>query len=220
MKNAFIFDIDGTLIDSNDFHARSWEKAFAAHGKIIPFQKIRAQLGKGADQLLPEFLSAQEVRAIGKQVSELSGQIFKQEYMVQIRPFPKVRELFKKMRESGGRVALASSSKQEQVEQYKIIAQIDDLVEQSASADDAEASKPQPDIFHAALAQLGDPPRDTVVVTGDSPYDAIAAKRAKLASIGLLCGGFSQKELLAQGCRAIFQDPAHMLENLEQIFAM
>jgi HAD superfamily hydrolase (TIGR01549 family) len=217
MVKAFIFDIDGTLIDSNDFHAMAWERAFRAHGKCIPFQLIRPHLGKGSDQLLPVFLSKEEIEKIGKQLSELNGSIFKHEYLPQVRPFPKVRELFKKLRDAGVRIALASSSKNEEVQEYMILAQIDDLVEKSASADDASESKPQPDIFHSAMKQLGNPPPETVLVVGDTPYDAIAATRAKLPVIGVLCGGFAEENLRNSGCRAVFRDPADILNNLERI---
>jgi HAD superfamily hydrolase (TIGR01549 family) len=219
MIKAFIFDIDGTLIDSNDFHAKAWERAFAEYGKIIPLQKLRGRIGKGSDQLLPEFLDPEELKRIGKPVAELSDKIFKKDYLLQVRPFPKVRELFKKIRETGARIALGTSSKEDMVAQYMILAQIEDLVERSASADDAKASKPQPDIFHAAMRQLGNPSRESVRVVGDTPYDALAARRANLRPIGLLCGGFSRESLLASGCENIYEDPAQMLDELDGLFA-
>ncbi len=217
MIEAFIFDVDGTLIDSNEFHAKAWEKAFAAHGKEIPMQKIRPHLGKGSDQLLPEFLDKKEMERLGKAISEMRAEIFKREYLPQVRPFPGVRELFKRIREADRRIALASSSKKEEVEEYKTIAQIEDLVEQSTSSDDAEESKPEPDIFQAAMGLLRNPPAHKVLVVGNTPHDAVAATRAKLAVIGVLCGGFSEKVLRASGCRAIYQDPADLLANLEKI---
>jgi HAD superfamily hydrolase (TIGR01549 family) len=217
MIKAFIFDIDGTLIDSNDFHARAWEKAFAANGKAVAFQNIRSHMGKGLDQLLPEFLNADEIERLGKAISDLRGEIFKREYLPQVRPFPKVRELFKRIREKGARIALASSAKKQEVEDYKIIAQIDDLVEKSTSSEDADKSKPQPDVFHAAMAQLGNPERESVLVVGDTPYDSLAAVKARLPVIGVLCGGFSEKVLRSNGCRAVYRDPADLLEHLEHI---
>jgi HAD superfamily hydrolase (TIGR01549 family) len=217
MIKAFIFDIDGTLIDSNDFHARAWERAFAASGKAVAFQDIRPHMGKGSDQLLPEFLRADEIERLGKTISELRGNIFKREYLPQVRPFPKVRELFRRIRETGARIALASSAKEEEVESYKKIAQIDDLVEKSTSSDDAKESKPEPDVFHAAMAQLGNPERDSVLVVGDTPYDAAAAVKAKLPVIGVLCGGFPEKALRANGYCAVYRDPADLLEHLEDI---
>lgn len=216
---AFIFDIDGTLVDSNDLHASAWERAFAANGKAVSSHNIRPHLGKGADQLLPEFLTAEEIKKIGKAITEKREEIFKRDYQVQVRPFPKVRELFKKIHDAGARIALASSSKKEEVEENKTIAQIGDLVEKSSSADQAKQSKPAPDIFFAAMELLGQPAHDTVLVVGDTPYDAIAALKAGLPIIGVLCGGFSEKDLREHGCRAVYRDPADILENLEGIMA-
>jgi beta-phosphoglucomutase-like phosphatase (HAD superfamily) len=220
MIKAFIFDIDGTLVDSNDFHAKSWERAFAKHGKAIPAQKIRPHIAKGADHLLPIFLDSQEIKCIGKSVAELSDKIFKADYLVQIRPFPMVRELFKKIRDAGARIALETSSKQDRIKDYMVIAQIEDLVEQSASAADVSESKPEPDIFHSAMKQLGNPAHDSVLVVGDTPYDALAAKRAGLRAIGLLCGGHSSENLRENGCTGIYNDPAHMFQELEQILRL
>jgi HAD superfamily hydrolase (TIGR01509 family) len=214
MIKNFIFDVDGTLLDSNDYHAQAWVEAFAAYGKRIPFKKVRRCMGKGADQLLPEFLNKKEMKEMGKDLGQLSGEIFKRKYLAKVRPFPKVRALFKKIRQSGARIALASSADAEELKKYEKIARIQDLVEKSTSADDANKSKPSPDIFHAALKLLRNPKHDAVLVVGDSPVDALAAKRAKIASVGVLCGGFSKKILAGNGYRAVYKDPADLLKNV------
>ena len=217
MIKNFIFDIDGTLLDSNDLHAQAWIDAFDAYGKSISFQRVRRCMGKGADHLLPEFLDKQEIKEIGKDLSKLSGEIFKRKYFSKVRPFPKVRMLFKKIRRSGARIALASSASAEEVEKHKKLAHIQDLVEKSTSADDANRTKPSPDIFHAALKLLGRPRPDSVLIIGDSPFDAVAAKKAKLRAIGVLCGGFSSRTLIASGFKVVYQDPADLLKNFETI---
>ncbi|MGI8641988.1 MAG: HAD family hydrolase [Pyrinomonadaceae bacterium] len=219
MIEAFIFDIDGTLIDSNDFHAEAWQKAFEKYGKKISFEKIRGQIGKGADTLLPEFLTGQEIEELGDEIADARGEIFKKEYMSRVKPFPKVRELFEKIKADGKKIALASSSNEDEVEEYKKIADIEDLVEKSTSADDAEESKPEPDIFEAALKLLGNPEPENVLVVGDTPYDAEAATKAKLKIVGVLCGGFPEKDLREQGCVEIYQNPADLLENYEKIIS-
>ncbi len=217
MITAFIFDIDGTLIDSNDFHAEAWQKAFEKYGKKIPFDKIRPQIGKGADTLLPEFLSEQEIEEFGDDLAKLRGEIFKREYMSRVKPFPKVRELFRRIKADGKKVALASSSNEDEVEEYKKIADIEDLVEKSTSADDAEESKPEPDIFEAALKLLGNPAPEMVLVIGDTPYDAVAATKAKLKIVGVLCGGFAERDLREKGCAEIYQNPADLLDAYQEI---
>ena len=220
MIEAFIFDIDGTLIDSNDFHAEAWQKAFEKFGKKISFDKIRPQIGKGADTLLPEFLTEREIEKFGDEIADLRGEIFKREYMSRVKPFPKVRELFRRIKDDGKKVALASSSNEEEVEKYKKIANIEDLVEKSTSADDGEKSKPEPDIFEAALKLLGNPAPKTVLVVGDTPYDAEAATKAKLKIVGVLCGGFPEKDLRENGCLEIYENPADLLEAYEKIISI
>ena len=220
MIEAFIFDVDGTLIDSNDFHAEAWRKAFKKYGKKVPFDKIRPQIGKGADTLLPEFLSEQEIEEFGDDLAKLRGEIFKREYMSRVKPFPKVRELFRRIKDDGKRIALASSSNEDEVEEYKKIANIEDLVEKSTSADDAEESKPEPDIFQAALKLLGNPAPETVLVVGDTPYDAEAATKANLKIIGVLCGGFSETDLRENGCLEIYENPIDLLKNYKKIVSI
>ena len=213
----FIFDIDGTLLDSNDFHALAWVQAFDAYGKNISFKSVRRCMGKGADHLLPEFLSKRKLKEIGKDLDKLSGKIFKHKYLAKVRPFPRVRPLFKRIRQYGGRIALASSSDADEVKKYAKIARVEDLVEHSTSADDADRSKPSPDIFNAALRLLNHPRHDSVLVIGDSPYDAKAATKAKIAAVGVLCGGFSRNSLKTNGCFAVYKDPADLLKNFEFI---
>lgn len=220
MIEAFIFDVDGTLIDSNDFHAEAWQKAFAKYGREISFEKIRPQIGKGADTLLPVFLTEREIEELGDEIAGERGEIFKKEYMPRVKPFPRVRELFQKIKDDGKRIALASSSNEDEVEAYKKIAGIEDLVEKATSSDDAEESKPNPDIFEAALKLLKNPALETVLVVGDTPYDAEAATKAELKIVGVLSGGFAERDLREKGCVEIYKDAADLLENYQKIIAL
>jgi HAD superfamily hydrolase (TIGR01509 family) len=215
MIKAVIFDIDGTLVDSVDLHARAWQEAFAHFGKRIPFEKIRHQIGKGGDQLMPVFLSKEELEQFGEELEKYRSDLFKREYLPQVKAFPRVRELFEAIRALGKKVALASSAKSDELDAYKRIANIQDLVEEETSSDDAEKSKPHPDIFQAALDKLKLKP-DEAVVVGDTPYDAEAAAKAGLKTICLLSGGFPREELEAAGCIAIFQDPVDLLARLAE----
>jgi HAD superfamily hydrolase (TIGR01549 family) len=215
MIKAVIFDIDGTLIDSVDLHARAWQEAFRHFGRDIPYEQVRHQIGKGGDQLMPVFFSKQELEKFGKELEQYRGELFKREYLPQVRAFPKVRALFERIKQDGKRIALASSAKEEELKVYKEIVNINDLVEEQASADDAEKSKPHPDIFEAALAQLGDVKPAEAIVVGDTPYDAEAAGKANLRTIGVLCGGFPEAELRAAGCIAIYQDPDDLLAHYD-----
>jgi HAD superfamily hydrolase (TIGR01549 family) len=210
---AAIFDIDGTLVDSVDLHAEAWRLAFKKFGKTVSFIDVRRQIGKGSDQLLPVFLTSTEMQSFGEELDAYRSELYKREFLPQVKPFAKTRELFECIRQDGKRIALASSAKEDELEKYKEIARIKDLVEVETSSADAAKSKPYPDIFEAALSALQGFSRPEVLVVGDTPYDAEAAARARLRSIGVLCGGWSEAELRSSGCIAIYADPADLLAN-------
>jgi HAD superfamily hydrolase (TIGR01509 family) len=211
---AIIFDVDGTLVDSVDLHTRAWQDAFAHFGHRVAFADIRSQIGKGGDQLMPVFLDKAELKRIGKALGEFRGEHFKKHYLPRVRAFPDVAALFRRIRDAGQRIALASSAKGDELAVYKKLAGITDLVDEETSSDDADKSKPDPDIFVAALERLKLRPQQAIVV-GDTPYDAEAAGKAGLKTIGVLCGGFPEAELRAAGCIAIYRDPADLLAHYE-----
>jgi phosphoglycolate phosphatase-like HAD superfamily hydrolase len=215
MISSAIFDIDGTLVDSVDFHAAAWQRAFAKFGIAVGYDAVRRQIGKGGDQLMPVFMSKADVRKRGKPLEQYRGELFKREYLPRVRAFPNVRDLFIRVRGDRKRIALASSAKQDEIGTYKRIAGIEDLVQTETSSDDADRSKPHPDIFEAALQRLAVPTANAVVI-GDSPYDAEAAQKIGLRTIGLLCGGFAEEDLRAAGATEIYRDPANLLENYDQ----
>lgn len=216
MIEAVIFDIDGTLVDSVDLHARAWKEAFEKFGRDVPFEDVRKQIGKGGDQLMPVFFSKEELEGFGEEMEEYRGDLYKREYLPRVRAFPKVRELFERVRADDKRIALASSAKEDELETYKRIARIEDLIEAETSADDAEKSKPHPDIFEAALEDLGDMNARRVIVVGDTPYDAEAARKINLRAIGVLCGGFPEADLRAAGCLSLYRDPADLLARYDE----
>ncbi len=210
--DAVIFDIDGTLVDSVDLHAQSWQAAFEHFGKLVRFEDVRFQIGKGADQLMPVFLSQKELSDVGTALDNYRSELFKRDYLPRVRAFPQVRELFQRLRQDHRRIILASSAKGDELETYKRIAGIDDLVEDETSSEDADRSKPCPDIFTVALGRLGGiSEKAVVVVVGDTPYDAEAAHKLNLNTIGLRCGGWSEEALRAAGCVSVYRDPADLL---------
>ena len=214
MIKAVIFDIDGTLVDSVDLHAQAWKEAFKHFGKDIPFEMIRHQIGKGGDQLVPVFFSREELEEFGEQLEEFRGELFKSDFLNRVRPFPKVRELFLHVKEDGKKIALASSAREDEIKIYKKLTHIEDLVEEETSSDDVEKSKPHPDIFAVALEHLGVNAAEAIAV-GDTPYDAEAAGKLGLRTIGMLCGGFTERELLSAGCIELYEDPADLLSRYE-----
>ena len=215
MTKAIIFDVDGTLVDSVALHAQAWQRAFADFGVEVSLDDARGQIGKGGDELMPVFLSADDIAARGEAIKAHRADILKSDYLHQIEAFPQVRALFQRLADDGLRIVLASSAKGDEVELYKRKADIADLVEAATSADDAERSKPHGDIFQAALDRLGDVAPADAVVIGDTPYDAEAAGKVGLRTVGVLSGGFPEALLREAGCLAIYRDPADMLARYE-----
>jgi HAD superfamily hydrolase (TIGR01509 family) len=214
---AIIFDIDGTLVDSVDLHARAWQEAFAHFGHQIEFAAVRSQIGKGGDQLMPAFLPRDEVASHGEEIETYRSELFKEKYLPKVHSFPAVRDLVQRIKQLGPSIVLASSAKGEELAAYKRIAGILDLVDEETSSDDAEKSKPHPDIFQAALERLGGDVRpDEVIVIGDSPYDAEAAGKLALRTIGVLSGGFAEHDLRQAGCLSVYRDPADLLQHLDE----
>jgi len=213
MVQAVIFDVDGTIVDSVDLHARSWQEAFQQFGKDVEFKAVRRQIGKGVDQLMPVFLSRRELDEFGEKLDRYRGEIFKKNYLPQVRGWPAVRELFLRIRQDGKRIALASSAKAEELASYKIIARIEDLIDAETSSNDAERSKPHADIFEAVLEKLPGVEAKDAIVVGDTPHDAEAAARARLKIVGVTCGGWKENELRQAGCIAVYNDPADLLDH-------
>jgi HAD superfamily hydrolase (TIGR01509 family) len=210
--SAVIFDIDGTLVDSVDLHARAWQETFQEFGKNVTFRQVREQIGKGGDQLLPVFLTLEELDKWEDDIQARRAKRFREHYLPLATAFPHVRELFLRIRDEGKKIALASSAKGDELEAYKKLAQIEDLVEAATSQDDAEKSKPHPDIFKAALTRLGHAPEEVIVV-GDTPYDIEAAGKAGIKTIAVRCGGFPEESL--SGAIAIYDSPTDLLTNYE-----
>jgi HAD superfamily hydrolase (TIGR01509 family) len=212
---AAIFDLDGTLVDSNELHVLAWQETFRHFGKEIPLERLREQIGKGGDQYLPVFLNEREMREFGDKADDYRGEVFKKKYLSQVRPFPKVRELFERVRAEGKKIALASSGKEDEVLHYEKIANIEGLVDGMTTADQVAHSKPKADVFIMALRILGLQP-DEAIAIGDTPFDVAAAKKIDLPVIGLLCGGFPEPALRDEGVVAIFRDPADLLARYYQ----
>ena len=213
---AVIFDVDGTLVDTVDMHADAWQRALREFGKEVVFADVREQIGKGSDKLMPVFFSEAELEEIGEQLEKRRGEIYKSEHLPRVEAFPKVRELFERILKDGLRIALASSAPEDELTHYKEVAGIGDLIDAATSADDAEESKPEPDIFAAAVENLKGIRAEDCVVVGDTPYDVIAARKIGIRTIGVLSGGFPESSLRDEGAVEIYEDPADLLGNYER----
>jgi HAD superfamily hydrolase (TIGR01549 family) len=215
--HAFIFDIDGTLVDSNELHVDSWDRAFRRFCKQFPREKLRAQIGKGSDQYLPEFLTPDEIDRFGKELDDYRSDLFRKEYLPNVQPFPKVRELFQGIRDDNKRIVLASSGKKADTKYYIDLLKVDDLIDGYVSGDDADNSKPAPDIFAASLKKLGGISPVDAVTVGDTRFDIEAAREVGLTTIAFLCGGTSGPVLREAGAIAIYSDPADFLAHYGEL---
>jgi HAD superfamily hydrolase (TIGR01549 family) len=211
---GFIFDIDGTLVDSNDAHTRAWQDAFRQFGKEIPYEVIRSQIGKGGDLLVPDLLNAREMRTFGKKIQKWRKKHFQKHYLPTIVPFPDVRRHLEMIRERRARIVLASSSDRDDVAYYIELMGIKDLISGATSIHDAAYSKPSPEIFEAAMKKIRTPATRTMVV-GDTPYDILASHRHALPIVGVRSGGFADS--LLQKAEFLFDDVKELTRRLDEI---
>jgi phosphoglycolate phosphatase-like HAD superfamily hydrolase len=213
---AVLFDVDGTLQDSVDLHAEAWRRTFAEFGYDLSFERVRSQIGKGGDQLMPSLLPKEEIQARGKQIEARRQALYKAEFMPRVRPFPCVRDLLARIVSDGKKIALASSAKGDELDYYVRLLNIGDLIDTGTTSDDAERSKPHPDVFVAALERLGGREPGRTFVVGDTPYDGEAALRAGCRFLAVRCGGFPEEDLQRAGAEAIYDSPEDLLRRYEE----
>ena len=212
MLSGVIFDVDGTLVDSNDAHAQSWVEAFAEAGYDVPFGAVRPLIGMGADKLLPKTIGIKHDSDVGKKLIDRRSEIFRERYLPRLRPLEGSRALVLRVRADGLKPIIATSAKEEELKALLKAAGVADLMEEKATASDAERSKPDPDIVEAAIEQAGISPRNLVMI-GDTPYDIEAATRANVRAIGFRSGGWTDEEL--KGAVEIYDGPADLLASYD-----
>jgi membrane protein len=212
-RPAILFDIDGTLVDSNEAHVDAWCRAFSAEGVEIGRSEIREQIGKGGDNLLPSLLpDASE--ALRSRIDRAHGDIYKRDYLPHVQPFEGARAILAKAAALGQKVVLASSASRPELDHYVDLLGARDVLAGTTSKDDVGHSKPCPDIFSAAVETIGCSPTEALVV-GDTPYDIIAAKRAGIAAVAVLSGGFPEATLWDAGALEVRADVAEILKSYE-----
>jgi len=210
---AILFDVDGTLVDSNDAHADAWVKAFAASGVTVDTQKVRRAIGMGGDKLLPHVSGIQEDSPLGRTIATRRGEIFQRDMLPRVRAFPDAQRLLASLHERGFRMIAASSAKRDELAPLLRIAGADAFFEDATSSDDAEHSKPDADIVHAALQRLQASAAEAIMI-GDTPYDIEAAERARVQAVAFRCGGWEDRELT--GAIAIYDGPSDLLRHLDE----
>lgn len=204
-----LFDVDGTLVDSNYLHVITWWEAFAQAGHEVPMTAIHRAIGMGSDQLLDALLPGTRDRDADAGIRTAHGALYAT-YWSRLRPLPGAPELLRACRKSGLQVVLASSADPAEFAVLRRVLDAEDAVGAATSAGDVERSKPAPDLVQVALQKARIPPQEAVFV-GDTVWDVRACQRAGVPCIGLRSGGISTGELLDAGAVAVFADPADLL---------
>lgn len=212
MLRGVLFDIDGTLVDSNEAHARSWVDTLHEAGYEVPFEVLWPMIGMGGDKVLPAAAGIEIDSELGKALSKRRWEIFQRDYLPNLRPTRGARDLVQRMKDDGLELIVASSANGEELGALMEAANVHDLFEKTTSSSDAEESKPDPDIVQAAVKKSGMKPEELIML-GDTPYDVQAAIGAHVNLVGLLCGGWTAIEL--SGATAIYSDPSDVLRWYE-----
>lgn len=212
-SRAVLIDVDGTLLDSNDAHARTWVEVLEKHGHRAPYDQVRSLIGKGGDKLLAEVVGFDDETPEGKALADERGHLFTDACLKQLSATRGARALLERLKTDGWALVVATSAGGGELQGLLEQAGVDDLIEEASTSADADASKPDPDIVQAALKKAGVGP-DRAIMLGDTPHDVEAAAKAGVATIALRCGGFWDDASLS-GAAAIYDDPAALLEALD-----
>ena len=209
---AILFDLDGTLVDSNELHVDAWQQALGEAGHEVDRSTIHAQIGKGSDMFVPAIVPDADAAAITS-LGDAHGRIFKGSLMARVQPFPRAHDILRDVHGRGQKVVLASSASGEELDHYLDLLDARSLVAATTGADDVERTKPAPDIFATALKKIAPIGAEEAIVVGDSPYDVEAAKRCGIAAVALRSGGFDDDVLREAGAIAIYDDVAALLAD-------
>jgi membrane protein len=211
---AVLFDIDGTLVDSNDYHVAAWQAVFRMADAHFEDQVVHDQIGKGTDMLVPTLLPGVG-EAEQERMGEEHGRIFKSQFLDRVIPFAAARDLLVRVKNSGRQVVFASSASSDDLDHYLGLLDAREIVSISTTSDDVEKSKPAPDIFATALKKLTPLSAGEVIVVGDTPYDIEAAAKCGIAAVGVRSGKFDDETLRHAGAVALYDDVADLLADFE-----
>lgn len=210
---AVLLDVDGTLVDSNDAHARSWKDVLDEIGFDAPLSEVRRLIGMGGELVLERLTGIAPDDPRSKPLRDRRDAIFRDRYLGEVRPQPGARELVEKLAERRFTTVVVTSTSDANVRPLLEIAGIDDVVSALTTGDDVERAKPEPDVVRAGLRKAG-VNADHAVLLGDTPYDVAAGRSAGVAVIALRCGGWTDEAL--DGAIEIFDDPKDVLKNWMQ----
>jgi HAD superfamily hydrolase (TIGR01509 family) len=214
---AFVFDLDGTLVDSVYQHVLAWREALEREGISLSVWRIHRRIGMSGGLLVNALLRETGLPVTREQTTRLR-QLHAEAYaklVGQVRPRPGARELLDHLTRSGVPWAVATSGWLENAKPALEMLGIDGTIP-VITRDQVRHAKPDPDLFLAAASRLG-VPIETSAVVGDSVWDLLAARRARALGVGLLSGGYGEDELIRAGAYRVYQDPADLLEHLDEL---
>ncbi|HEY3955236.1 MAG TPA: HAD family hydrolase [Streptosporangiaceae bacterium] len=214
---AVLFDVDGTLADTNYLHAVTWWEAFAQADHDVAMADIHRAIGMGSDRMLDALLPADRDRGQDDTIRAGHTALYSV-FWTRLRPLPGAAELLRACKKQSWRVVLASSADPVEFTALRAALDAEDAIDDATSSGDVEASKPAPDLVQVALDKAGADPGETVFV-GDTVWDVRACQRAAVPCIGLLSGGISEAELREAGAVKAYKNPADLLANLPDSLA-
>jgi HAD superfamily hydrolase (TIGR01509 family) len=210
-KEAILFDMDGTLVQSNELHASAWAEVLERFGHDIPAEQVWPLIGKGGDKLLPELTGIEEDSEEGQKISDARSKVFIEHYAPRVKAISQVRELLQYLTGQGKKIVIATSASEDELHAILQASGLEDSFPDMTSSDDADVSKPDPDIIVAALQKVG-VPAERALMIGDTPYDIEAANRAGIDILAFRCGGWSDEDF--DGATAICEGPEELLSEL------
>jgi HAD superfamily hydrolase (TIGR01509 family) len=209
-----ILDIDGTLVDTNYQHSLAWFRAFRDHGIVLPIWRIHRHIGMGGDQVVTAVAGEDIEREHGDAIRESEKQHYL-ELIDEVETMGGSRELIEQLKRREHRVVFASSAKEDEVDHYLDLLDARGLADAWTTSADVEATKPAPDLVHAALDKVSGSP-DEAVLVGDTPWDIKAAAKVGVPTIAVLTGGFAIEELEESGAAAVFESVEQLCERLDE----
>jgi len=213
MRRGVLLDIDGTLIDSNDAHARAWVDALAETGRSVELERVRALVGQGGDKMVAELAHVARDSREGEALSARRKELFLSRYCPTLRALPGARALLARIHAAGMVTVAATSAEEDELEAILAQGRIGDLIDVRATSSDADRSKPDPDIIDAALKRAHLAAGEAALV-GDTPWDVEAARRAHVPIVALRCGGWNDAALA--NAAAIYDDPADLVAHFAE----
>jgi phosphoglycolate phosphatase-like HAD superfamily hydrolase len=202
MSAAYLFDVEGTLIDCVAEILQCWGETLADFGLHVPSAHLQRLSGMDGDEMLAILAPSLDEHA-RKDVLKAQGERYRAVYLPRVRAFPGVRATFAAIKSRGGRIALATDCKDDELKRYRALMNVDDLFDAIACGDEVSKGKPDPALVELALRHLGGTPAEFATMIGDTPFDAQAARSAGASAWGTLSGGHTRSSLIDAGCSLV-----------------